>query len=149
MNCQVEYSSRHQSHGKDGERYHVLVCDRHKGNSENTELLMRYKRDFVDKYSTELPEFSKNIKVSMYSESNCANVGVPQVAATGGLFMLQTIIVEGKLFNLFYDSGCGDLVCKKSAIDKLVSMGRANQELPGPITLSGVGDEKTVCQDGV
>ena len=62
-------------------RYHVLVCDRHKDNPENTELLMRYKRDFVDKYSKELPEFSKSIKISMYSECNCANIGVSQVAA--------------------------------------------------------------------
>ena len=133
----------------------MLVCDRHTGNPENTALLMRYKRNFVDKYSKELPEFSKNIKISMYSAYNCANIGVSQVAATQdivgnrGLFMLQTITVEGQLFNLFYESGCGDLVCKKSAIDKLVNMGRANQELPGPITLSGVGDKKTVCQDGV
>ena len=90
----------------DGERYHVRVCDRQKGNPENTELLMRYKRDFVDKYSKELPELSRNIKISMYSECNCANISVSQVAATEdivgnrGLFMLQTITVEGQLFNL-------------------------------------------------
>ena len=78
---------------------------------------MRYKRDFVDKYSKELPELSKNIKISMYSECNCANIGVSQVAATEdivgnrGLFMLQTITVEGQLFNLFHGSGCGDLMC--------------------------------------
>ena len=33
--------------------------------------------------------------------------------------------------------------------DKLIGLGKANQELPGPITLSGVGDNKTICQHGV
>ena len=53
------------------------------------------------------------------------------------------------MFNLFYDSGCGDLVCKKSAIDRLASLGRTSREIPGPVTLSGVGDKKTISQDGI
>ena len=53
------------------------------------------------------------------------------------------------LFTIIYDSGCGDLVCRKLAIDKLITLGRANRVLPGPITLSGVGDKKTGCQEGV
>ena len=96
MNCQVKYSCRHQRHGKDGERYHVQP----RGNPKNTELLMRYKRDFVDKYSKELIELSRNNKISMYSECNCANIGVSQVAATEdivgnrGLFMYLGMDVE-------------------------------------------------------
>ena len=50
--------------------------------------------------------------------------------------MLQQISITGHTFNLFYDSGCGALVCKKSAIDKLMSIVRAKQEKPGPIVLS-------------
>ena len=41
------------------------------------------------------------------------------------IFMLQTINVGGKNLNVFYDSGCGDIVVKKSAIDSLIKMGRA------------------------
>ena len=63
--------------------------------------------------------------------------------------MLQTINIQGNLFNVFYDSGCGDLVCKKSAIDISMSLGKASQEFLGPITISGVGDNKTICNDGV
>ena len=44
---------------------------------------------------------------------------------------------------------CGDLVRKKSSIDTLMSLGKASQEFPGPITISGVGDNKTICNDGV
>ena len=30
-----------------------------------------------------------------------------------------------------------------------MSIGRAKQELPGPIVLSGVGDNKVVCKEGI
>ena len=62
------------------------------------------------------------------------------------IFMVQTIEVEGHLLNLFFDNGCGDMVIKMSAADLLAKMGRARQEFPGPITLSGVGDQKSVCE---
>ena len=41
------------------------------------------------------------------------------------------------------------MVMKRSAVDSLQSLGRAKQEIPGPITISGVGDQKLVCEDGV
>ena len=41
------------------------------------------------------------------------------------------------------------MVCRKSAIDKLIGLGKDSQELPGHITLSGVGDNRTICQHGV
>ena len=63
--------------------------------------------------------------------------------------MLQSIEINAHPFNIFYDSGCGDLVARKSAIDVLASMGRAKREIPGPITLSGVGDQIVVCKDGM
>ena len=63
--------------------------------------------------------------------------------------MLQTIEINGHTFNISDDSGCGDLVVKKSAIDILLSMGRVKHEIPGPITLTGVGDQKVVWKDGV
>ena len=53
------------------------------------------------------------------------------------------------MFNIFYDSGCGELVGKKAVIESLRKMGRAKQEMLGPITLAGVGDQQTVCRDGI
>ena len=41
------------------------------------------------------------------------------------------------------------MVIKRSAVDCLRSLGRARQEIPGPKTLSGVGDQKLVCKDVV
>ena len=63
--------------------------------------------------------------------------------------MLQTIQIQGKKFNLFFDSGCGDLACKRDAVSCLQGMGRARKVLDGPLTLSGVGNNKTVCKHGV
>ena len=65
------------------------------------------------------------------------------------IYMLQTIQIQGQKFNLVFDSGCGDLVCKKDAVSCLQGMGRASKVLDGPLTLSGVGDNKTVCKHGV
>ena len=153
--CKGFYLCKHPDHGKDGNKFHMLVCHRHKDSPENAELLKKFKKDYIGKFINELPQFCKDIKISMYSVNKCPNIGASHVAngvdveADRGIFMLQTIEIGGQLFNIFYDSGCGDLVCKKSAIDKLVKIGRASQELPGPITISGVGDQKTICQDGV
>ena len=63
--------------------------------------------------------------------------------------MLQTIKIEDKKFNLFYDTGCGDLISRRSAVVCLQKMGRACHELKGPIILTGVGDNKTVCDHGI
>ena len=64
-------------------------------------------------------------------------------------FLFQTTCIEGKMFNIFYDSGCGELVGNKAAIESLRKLGRAKQKKPGPITLAGVGDQRTVCRDGI
>ena len=43
------------------------------------------------------------------------------------IFQFQTIEVDGVTFNLFFDTGCGNMIVRKSAVDKLVEMGRAKQ----------------------
>ena len=63
--------------------------------------------------------------------------------------MLQTTEVQGKTFNLFFDSGCGDLVCKMEAITQLVGMGRVIKVLDRPLKISGVGDNKTISKHGM
>ena len=50
--------------------------------------------------------------------------------------------------NLFFDSGCGDMIVKKSAVEKLAAFGRAKQIVSEPIVLSGVGDQNSVCNEG-
>ena len=50
---------------------------------------------------------------------------------------------------MFYDTGCQDSVIKKEAIDKLELLGRASSQLSGPITLFGVGNQKSVSKHGI
>ena len=65
------------------------------------------------------------------------------------IFQLQTIDVDGSRINLFFDSGCGDMVVKKSAVDRLVGADQAKQVISGPLVITGVGDQKSVSKDGV
>ena len=62
------------------------------------------------------------------------------------IFMLQTIVVSGVRLNLFFDNGCGDLVVKRSAVDKLLNLGRAKLAIPGPLQITGVGDQKSAAE---
>ena len=44
------------------------------------------------------------------------------------VFVLQTINVGGKPFNIFFDNGCGDVIVKKYTIDTLLTLYLAKQE---------------------
>ena len=41
------------------------------------------------------------------------------------------------------------VVEKEGAVDELQKLGRANNEVPGPITITGVDDNKAICQYGI
>ena len=97
-------------------------------------------------------QFSKNI--TCFSEM----VGVAKVVnkslniydiTESAIFQLQTIDVDGIRLNLFFNSGCGDMVVKKSALDRLVGVGWAKQVISVPLVIPGVGDHKSVSKDGV
>ena len=154
--CSKEYICPDKFHEKFKKGLHVLVCSHHKDSQENQKLIENFRKNVVQKIPN-LEEFSKTIScysknVGAISVSNtCETSATPSTEADvsdNAIFMLQTIRVEGKLLNLFFDSGCGDMVIKKSAVDFLLTIGRARLEFPGPITLSGVGDQKSVCEHG-
>ena len=71
--CYNRYCCKDKSHPKSEEGYHVLVCDLHKNSKNNLSLLELFKSDFIEKFGRNLPQFSKNIKLSFYSESNCVS----------------------------------------------------------------------------
>ena len=56
-------------------------------------------------------------------------------------------MIDGKIFNLFYDGGCGDMVCKEEATKKLGK--RATEIIPGPTKLIGVGDTVVETKHGL
>ena len=63
--------------------------------------------------------------------------------------MLQTIRVDNLKINLFFDTGCSDLVSKWSTIISLEKLNKADKEVKGPITLGDVGGQKVMCQYGI
>ena len=63
-----------------------------------------------------------------------------------GLFLFQKIVVDGEVYNVFFDDGCGDFCVNKSAVDRLGP--RATQTRKGPIQITGVGNTKTESRYG-
>ena len=82
-----------------------------------------------------------------YAEKSTVEKKIELGQTESSIYMLQSIRVGVNENNIIFDSGCGDLVSKKSAVDRL---GRdAKLEVPGPIILNGVGDVKTVSKHGI
>ena len=65
------------------------------------------------------------------------------------VFKLQTLSVEGHIFKVLYDDGCGDLVLKESAMEILKGLGRARQLVKGPLFLYGVSGMEAKSDAGV
>lgn len=153
----LQFCCTHDSHGTN--KIHVLLCESHRNESSNLDLFSKFKNRFIEKCPTELPQFSKNLScfsqcigISVSSskiENKFQEFKCEEEVTDSAIFELQTIKVESIKLNLFYDSGCGDMVVRKSVVEKLAAVGRAIQIVPGPIILSGVGDQKSVCIDGV
>ena len=152
------YCCPHPSH-EGGEKCHILLCEKHKKDDKNVKLFEKFKKRFIDNCNVPLPQCSKNLSffsgiVGVVNEMKedvgayGTMIGEPDVTESA-IFQLQRMEVEGIKLNLFFDNGCGDMLVKKSLIEKLISIGRAKQILPGPIIITGVGDQKTVCNDGV
>ena len=144
--CFNQFTCKHSSHTKYNKAKHVLVCHEHANEPQNRELFEKYMKKFISNSRVEYKQFTKNMKLSFYSDTYVANVEDESIE--NSIFMLQTIQVEGKSFNVFYDTGCGDLVARKGAVDELAKIKRATNIVPGPIVLTGVGDNKSVCDHG-
>ena len=67
-------------------------------------------------YSDSMDSLNRSIKMANYSDSTYTNVKTGSVESGVGIFTLQTINIEGNNFNVFYDGGCGDLVCNNKTI---------------------------------
>ena len=154
--CYSKFVCKHKAHLKYPRKKHVLVCEDHKNMSENVSLLEQYKKENIYCLKSPVPDFSKQIKLSFHCdkpnqvhESHLVNLFDEDEVTDSSVYILQTIQITDKRFNLFFDSGCGDLVCRKEAISELEELGKANLIVPGPITLGGVGDLTTKSPHGV
>ena len=143
-----------QKHNAD-EKVHVLLCEEHKKEDKNVKLLEKFKTKFILNSKESLPIFCRNISCfaqtfhvslplgSIFKELN----SLPDVEYSA-IFALQTIQVLNVRLNLFFDNGCGDLVIKQSAAEKLTAIGRGFKLVQDSIEINGVCDQKSYA-DGV
>ena len=142
--CQRDFTCKHPSHDRYTTKMHVLVCEEHKDNAENKDLLNLYRQKCILRQSADLPDYSKNIQLTYHSTSTDDHQVLSNEKA---IYMLQTIEVNKNYYTIFYDSGCGDFVTTYDTVKKLGR--RANKEFDGPIKLGGVGGIITETPHGI
>ena len=138
--CQHDFVCQHDSHGRYTIRKHFFVCDEHKDNKANKDLLDKYKQRCIR--SSNLPLFARNIKLSFVNRCYKSSVNSGEDNALHhGVFLLQTIVINNQQYTIFFDNGCSDFIVKHSAIKSLGSM--AKQESAQSIQISGIGNAST------
>ena len=153
--CFSKFACKHPSHSKFTRSKHVLLCEEHKDDQKNKDLLERYKRDSLLRFSA-LPDFSKEISNSFHVASACHHTEDDAVeedvdeeeVTDSAIYIQQTIVVDKEPFNLFYDNGCMDSCSRWKAICRLLALNKARMTRPPPINLGGVGDIVTVSEHG-
>ena len=123
---------------------HVLVCGFHCDQKRNEELLLLYKKNVILK-NTRFLDYTKNVAISCLAQSYQVS---KDINSDHAIFMFQQITILGHTFNLFYDGGCGNMVCSKAAADALEKMGLAENINPNALILRGVNNQKSICPYG-
>ena len=150
--CFGRFVCKHPSHSSEQfpRRKHVLVCEQHKDDEKNLELLEKYKKEKMFQF---LPEHSKNVRLSFHSsDQGSASLqdfeAEENEVADSAIYIMQTIVVDQEDINIFYDNGCKEFVCSKEGVDKLEKSGHATLKVPGPLYIGGVGNTVTVSDHG-
>ena len=150
--CQRDYVCKHLLHDRYSRKKHVLVCQEHCESEDNKKLLQEFKEKCILK-RVDLPSFAKEIKLSFHvagtqfqstevsGVNDCFNNAMVDdpVITESAIFMFQTVLIDGKQYTIFFDTGCGDFVCSIDAVRKL-GPSHASLQQPGPILIGGVGD---------
>ena len=144
--CQHEFVCPHVSHNSYPVRKHVLVCEQHKDDEDNKQLLEKYKQRCLRNYK--LPSFAKNISLSFHTNNSFNSQAGTSYKSTDeqGIYLLQTIKINNNDFTIFYDNGCSDFIVKQSAITMLGDA--ASKESSNIIQIGGVGNTTTSSKLG-
>ena len=140
--CQRDFVCPHPIHSKYPVKKHVLVCEDHKNETINQDLLKRYVNRFIRNPS--LPDFSRNLSLtevpSEYHKIN--NIQ----CSDRGIYLLQYIHIDGQQYLAFFDNGCSDFVVSLKAIKRLGQ--RCTKESSNTVILGGVGNCQTESKLG-
>jgi len=140
--CQRDFICPHESHDFYPIKKHVLVCEEHKTNQQNEELLQQFKSRCIR--NPRLPDCAKNIKlvhhVNVQAYGYHANTNDANETA---IYQLQQISINNQTYLVFYDTGCSDeIVVSTNAIKSLKQ--NAKLKFNGGINLGGIGGESTM-----
>ena len=144
--CQREFTCPHPSHQSYPMRRHVLVCEDHKEDQQNKDVLNRFKARCLR--SSHLPDFSKQIKLSFFTNSYASKTtsSCEDSVHDKGIYKLQTMTVNGNRINAFFDDGCSDFIISAKAVTLLGPAAKlVNQE---QITVGGLGESVTKSTRG-
>ena len=122
--CQRDFCCQHPAHETYDVKKHVLVCDLHKSDRENQELLETFKRRCISKRQN-VPDYSKSISNYLSTHS----FGVQSSSSeNSGIYQLQQISIDSKTY-LFFDTGCSDFVARRTSSQQSsnTSIQRTNQ----------------------
>ena len=135
--CQRDFTCPHLSH-RGFPRKHVLVCHDHKDTDANKKLLDKYKEKYLK--NPNLPQFTKNISLSFHSchKTTSATQNDQPTNDDEGIYLLQKVVINQNVFNIFYDTGCSDFIIKQSAIKMLGKF--SSQESSHSTLIGGVGN---------
>ena len=104
--CQGDFIYPHPSHQRYPVKKHVLLCEEHKEDQSNQDVLEKFKNRCMK--NTTLPDFSRQIKLGFHVNAFSSHTSSPLQDSVRDkrIFKLQTITVNGKRLNAFFDDGC-------------------------------------------
>ena len=143
--CQEDFMCKHKSHDRYPINQHMLVCHEHRNETENQELLQKYKDRFIMKQPNQFPSFSRDLELSFHMNQN-QSPNFEDADQERAIYILQTVKLEQHEYLLFHDTGCCDMVSRYAAIKSVGK--RASKEFFGPITLGGVGNAPITSSHG-
>ena len=147
--CQHDFICKHPAHMNEVTKKHVLVCDDHKFDQINKDVLEHYKNRCIRKQP--LPAYSKDIKIFHSSFKSRCNYQPPTDESNNdsnnAIFMLQSININNRTYTIFYDSGCSDFISRFEAVKHLGF--NAVQQFSGDIQMGGVGGSINVTSHGI
>ena len=111
----------------------MLVCEEHKNDTINQDLLKQYVHRFIRNPS--LPDFSRNLSLT---EVPSDYHKISTQCIDRGIYLLQHINIDGQQYLVFFDNGCSDFVVSQEAVKKLGS--RCTKESSNTVILGGVGN---------
>ena len=103
--CLRDFICKEKLHNKFPNKKHVLVCQEHRQNNENQQLLQKHKEKYTLKH-IQLPIFSKDLKLIFHTNQQQLGTNYQSSSQESAIYILQSIKVDKKVYSLFYDTGC-------------------------------------------